>query len=485
MEQAATAPPGRRGPADDDPLLRRQARRRGRARQPGRAGPRPAVREPLAVRAAARSGWASTRPSAARSRPASTRPADHPGHAGLLDRRDVRLAAGRVRLGRRRRQRRRRRAPERHLHVHGRGHPVAPSRAAVDRASGHPAHAGDGRIEVTLERARAATRRADRRLPGPLHGAGRETRSSRPKACRSSDGGRRGADERDRVPLRGRRRHRVDARARGPRAWRRRPRRRSRRRPGKPTVEALDGAVRIKRRRPTPTAAADVPLRVLARQRRDAGRARPTRPAADATTAQIGGLTNGVVYVCRAFAANDIGLSEASPLSDAVRPCSSILECNGLSTPVVAGVGGAADRRPPRGALLPAPRPGRRLHASRSSTSSTPPTSAAARTSGSGSSGPAGTSTGSSPAQGPRPTSGSSKLRGDRFKVRRPRRAGARRRRASRSWSSTRRASATSSCCGRSRARPRRRCRRSADVSRGSSSPSGPRPPVRTRRSRP
>mgnify|MGYP006138506775 CR=1 FL=1 len=33
------------------------------------------------------------------------------------------------------------------------------------------------------------------------------------------------------------------------------------------------------------------------------------------TSAQVGGLTNGVAYVCRAFASNDGGMSEASPLS--------------------------------------------------------------------------------------------------------------------------------------------------------------------------
>jgi len=61
--------------------------------------------------------------------------------------------------------------------------------------------------------------------------------------------------------------------------------------------------------------------------------------APDDTTALIGNLTNGVEYLCRAFAANSIGLSAASPLSDAVRPCGSTLECNSALLPILAIVG--------------------------------------------------------------------------------------------------------------------------------------------------
>jgi hypothetical protein len=58
------------------------------------------------------------------------------------------------------------------------------------------------------------------------------------------------------------------------------------------------------------------------------------------TSTQIGGLTNGRQYRCRAFAVGPSGQSEASPLSDAVRACSNVLECNGLTLPVVAAIGG-------------------------------------------------------------------------------------------------------------------------------------------------
>jgi hypothetical protein len=56
------------------------------------------------------------------------------------------------------------------------------------------------------------------------------------------------------------------------------------------------------------------------------------------TTARIRELANGTEYVCRAFAANALGLSDASPLSDFVRPCSGLLDCNPLALPIVGGV---------------------------------------------------------------------------------------------------------------------------------------------------
>jgi hypothetical protein len=46
------------------------------------------------------------------------------------------------------------------------------------------------------------------------------------------------------------------------------------------------------------------------------------------TTAQIDNLTNGVAYVCRAFATSAIGLSDASAISDAIKPCGSLIDCN-------------------------------------------------------------------------------------------------------------------------------------------------------------
>ena len=50
----------------------------------------------------------------------------------------------------------------------------------------------------------------------------------------------------------------------------------------------------------------------------------------DVGKVEIGGLTNGTEYVCRASAINESGTGEASPLSDAFRPCSGLLDCNPL-----------------------------------------------------------------------------------------------------------------------------------------------------------
>jgi hypothetical protein len=61
--------------------------------------------------------------------------------------------------------------------------------------------------------------------------------------------------------------------------------------------------------------------------------------SADGTPARIGELTNGVAYLCRAFAANDIGVSDASPVSDAIKPCGSALDCNPILLPAVGVLG--------------------------------------------------------------------------------------------------------------------------------------------------
>jgi hypothetical protein len=62
-------------------------------------------------------------------------------------------------------------------------------------------------------------------------------------------------------------------------------------------------------------------------------------PSAGDTTGRIGNLANGTDYVCRAFAANAVGLSDASPLSDAARPCGSTFECSSMLAPILGVVG--------------------------------------------------------------------------------------------------------------------------------------------------
>ncbi len=57
--------------------------------------------------------------------------------------------------------------------------------------------------------------------------------------------------------------------------------------------------------------------------------------SASGSSTRIGGLANGTEYVCRAFASNASGLSEASAMSDVVRPCASTFDCNPLLLPIV------------------------------------------------------------------------------------------------------------------------------------------------------
>lgn len=107
--------------------------------------------------------------------------------------------------------------------------------------------------------------------------------------------------------------------------------------PAKPTVQALNSAVRI--------AITPLTAQTVTSYRYECSPDQGTTwPAAvdvapDDTTAEVASLTNGVDYACRAFAKNAVGVSDASPLSDAVRPCGSTLECSALLLPVIGGLG--------------------------------------------------------------------------------------------------------------------------------------------------
>ncbi len=106
--------------------------------------------------------------------------------------------------------------------------------------------------------------------------------------------------------------------------------------PPKPTVEALNSAVRIQ----VPPATAGID-RYKYECSGDNGTtwATSTDVSAYDPIAEVGNLANGVDYLCRAFATNAVGISDASPVSDAVRPCSSLIECNSELVPILGGVG--------------------------------------------------------------------------------------------------------------------------------------------------
>jgi hypothetical protein len=108
--------------------------------------------------------------------------------------------------------------------------------------------------------------------------------------------------------------------------------------PGKPAVQALNGAVRIEVPAVDPALVSDYRYECS----NDEGLTWPTGievPASGVTAAEIDNLTNGVAYVCRAYAANAAGLSNASESSDAVRPCGSLVDCNPFLPPVLGVVG--------------------------------------------------------------------------------------------------------------------------------------------------
>ncbi len=125
--------------------------------------------------------------------------------------------------------------------------------------------------------------------------------------------------------------------------------------PGKPSVEAFDRSLRIS---VTPAAAPGVSAyRYECSGDGGATWSHAVEVGSVDTTAQIGGLTNGAQYICRAYAANAVGMSGASAVSDAVMPCGSAGECNPLLQPilgilgvVLAGRGTGGLRRPVPGA---------------------------------------------------------------------------------------------------------------------------------------
>jgi hypothetical protein len=106
--------------------------------------------------------------------------------------------------------------------------------------------------------------------------------------------------------------------------------------PGKPTGQALDSGVRLEVAMP-----ADAPVTGFDFECSADGGATWTAQRSvdgDRPTVDIGGLTNGTDYVCRAFASNESGVGDASPLSDAIRPCSGLVGCNPILLVPIGGL---------------------------------------------------------------------------------------------------------------------------------------------------
>jgi hypothetical protein len=106
--------------------------------------------------------------------------------------------------------------------------------------------------------------------------------------------------------------------------------------PPKPTVNALDGAVTVAV--PAVTTGVDE-IRYECSADNGATWAVTASGSASDPGVQIGNLANGTQYICRAYAENSVGISDASPVSDSVMPCGSALQCNPLMVPVFGGLG--------------------------------------------------------------------------------------------------------------------------------------------------
>jgi hypothetical protein len=111
--------------------------------------------------------------------------------------------------------------------------------------------------------------------------------------------------------------------------------------PEKPSVAPLDRAVRIQVPQGNESLVSEYRFECSG----DQGSTWPAQiqvAASGATATEIANLTNGVEYVCRAFAANAVGTSDPSAVSDAVRPCGSLVECNPIALPILGGLASVA-----------------------------------------------------------------------------------------------------------------------------------------------
>lgn len=107
--------------------------------------------------------------------------------------------------------------------------------------------------------------------------------------------------------------------------------------PAKPEVGPLDSAVQVTIAAGDPTVVSGYHYECSA----DGGAtwtASSDTTTPDGTTAQVAPLANGTDYVCRAFAEGAAGRSDASPISDAVRPCGGAFECTPVLVPVAGGL---------------------------------------------------------------------------------------------------------------------------------------------------
>ena len=104
--------------------------------------------------------------------------------------------------------------------------------------------------------------------------------------------------------------------------------------PGKPTVKPYDRALGLQVPNDVAPAASSYRFECSG----DNGATWPSGADVSDTTAVVGNLTNGVAYLCRAFAVNSAGMSDASALSDAMKPCGSAFQCNPILLPAVGGL---------------------------------------------------------------------------------------------------------------------------------------------------
>ena len=106
--------------------------------------------------------------------------------------------------------------------------------------------------------------------------------------------------------------------------------------PAKPAAQPLDTGVRLDTSMPADARVTGFDFECSA----DGGTTWTIQQqvGAERPSVEIGGLTNGTAYVCRASATNESGQGDPSPLSDVFRPCSGLIDCNPILIVPIAGV---------------------------------------------------------------------------------------------------------------------------------------------------
>jgi hypothetical protein len=109
--------------------------------------------------------------------------------------------------------------------------------------------------------------------------------------------------------------------------------------PPQPVLQALNGALQVEITPSDPPGVTEYHVDCSSDNGTNWTSSIDVPAASGPPVATVQSLVNGTEYVCRTFAKNAVGQSDASITSAAAKPCASFLDCNGLLLPVVGILG--------------------------------------------------------------------------------------------------------------------------------------------------